>query len=82
MSERTEIEDGGPAFPRPASVGELEDGTEWVSMAQSGMSLRAWLAGQALAGYAGRPYAPVSKEVARLCVAHADAVLRRLNSKG
>jgi len=33
--------DGGPAFPRPSSIGGIE---------QSGMSRRAWLAGMALQG--------------------------------
>ncbi len=40
-----EIDDGGPAFPM--ADGESELSTGWYN---SGMSLRAWLAGQALGG--------------------------------
>ena len=40
MSEQ--IDDGGPAFPRPESQGQ--DG--WWRDAQGGMSLRDWFAGQ------------------------------------
>lgn len=41
--------DGGPAFPIPAS--KYEDHiTEYSVPEQSGMSLRDWFAGQALAG--------------------------------
>ena len=49
-------DDGGPAFPRPASVnrenGTLDDGDE-MEHAQDGPSLRDWFAGQALAGIVG-----------------------------
>ena len=38
------MDDGGPAFPRPRSEGNLE-----VYDAQQGLSLRDWFAGQALA---------------------------------
>ena len=43
--------DGGPAFPRPP-VQVAEDGSLYSTYkhGQSGMSLRDWLAGQALAG--------------------------------
>ena len=37
------MDDGGPAFPRPRSEGNLE-----VYDAQQGLSLRDWFAGQAL----------------------------------
>ena len=39
--------DGGPAFPVPNDVREIDDGTGTI---QAGMSLRDWFAGQALAG--------------------------------
>lgn len=51
MSEK----DGGPAFPRPIS--ETDKGTDYeaiLSMDQSGMSIRDWFAGQALAGVLAR----------------------------
>ena len=45
----TPINDGGPAFPRTKSTGNLSNSTtEIVSV--GGMSLRDWFAGQALAG--------------------------------
>lgn len=45
------INDGGPAFPRTKSTGNLSNSTtEIVSV--GGMSLRDWFAGQALAGLA------------------------------
>lgn len=40
----TKIDDGGPAFPEPVSIGPAGD----VYPAISGMSKRDWLAGQAL----------------------------------
>ncbi len=46
------MHDGGPAFPRPASIdtssGTLPDGDRVVDE-HDGMSLRDWFAGQALA---------------------------------
>jgi hypothetical protein len=51
------INDGGPAFPQPNHFVENSDGrvvARWC-MQDSGMSLRDWFAGQALAGLlAGR----------------------------
>jgi len=47
--------DGGPAFPRPASMMALHD-EPTLHRAFAGMSLRDWFAGQALAGMlAGLP---------------------------
>ena len=39
--------DGGPAFPVPNDVREIDDGTGTI---QAGMTLRDWFAGQALVG--------------------------------
>lgn len=46
------INDGGSAFPRPASIGNnyLTGESGVVVDPQRGMSLRDWFAGQALAG--------------------------------
>lgn len=41
----TKIDNGGAAFPRPYG-----EGPDNYNQAQYGMSLRAWFAGQALAG--------------------------------
>lgn len=48
----TPINDGGPAFPRPASEGHhVHDGEHIHGYGeQSGMTLRDWFAGQALIG--------------------------------
>ena len=43
------INDGGPAFPVP-SVAWKEKGEDRVAIGTRGMTLRTWLAGQALAG--------------------------------
>ena len=40
-------DDGGPAFPTPDSIGP---GGEPIAQGSDGMTLRDWLAGQALAG--------------------------------
>lgn len=62
--------DGGPAFPVAAQ--------DFVSL---GMSLRVWLAGQALAGWAaGRNHSMTESSdhdaVAKACLKYADAVIR------
>lgn len=50
----TPINDGGPAFPRTKSTGNLSNSTtEIVSV--GGMSLRDWFAGQALVGLLTQP---------------------------
>lgn len=43
--------DGGPAFPRPAHFNN--DIANYDNYAQEGMTLRAWLTGQAIAGICG-----------------------------
>ena len=68
--------DGGPAFARPFSMEKYHDGAIDVRIKvelQAGMSLRDWLAGQALAaqGNRGSPLALIAKE----CYALADAMI-------
>jgi hypothetical protein len=66
MSEK--MEDGGPAFPRPDWNGS------WVGPDTfSGLSLRDWFAGQALAGMVG-PWTE-GERAAALCYQIADAML-------
>ena len=48
-------DDGGPAFPRPSTVWNLPDGRQTGTEDQTGMSLRDWFAGQALAGMLADP---------------------------
>lgn len=77
MSEYFEIptrNDGGPAFPRPQAETSIGG-----CMEQDGVSLRDWIAGQALGAIiqaAGIPYAEKdAKEHARIAYANADAML-------
>jgi hypothetical protein len=46
----SKINDGGPAFPRPASQFKLNQSTH-QAFPYNGMTLRDWFAGQALAGF-------------------------------
>jgi hypothetical protein len=48
------INDGGPAFPRPASQFKLNQSTH-QAFPYNGMTLRDWFAGQALAGMLANP---------------------------
>lgn len=70
------VNDGGPAFPMP-HVSNVNNGTmEW---GESGMSLRAWLAGQALTSRGLYGANVREKEVAEECVRIADALIAKLN---
>ena len=71
--------DGGPAYPRVAlDYGTLGSGApDWIVREIPGMSLRAWLAGQALAGKAVQD-AATWDEVGVYAVKAADATLRAL----
>lgn len=71
------VNDGGPAFPNvPSDPGY----SQW----DKGMSLRAWLAGKALAGILANPNVnPLehgNKQVAELSVFFADATLAALET--
>ena len=67
------INDGGPAFPRP-SVYDPEDAI--FCMGQSGMSLRDWFAGQAMAGITSSSgFRPST--AAKEAYAFADAMLEK-----
>lgn len=70
-----QINDGGPAFPRT--------GVDGHTSPQTGMSLRIWLAGQALNGWAaGRNHTMMTfenskhEDVAKACLKYADAIIR------
>lgn len=47
MTDSMKIDQGGPAFPEIGNIGHNSD---WQN--ESGMSLRDWFAGKALAGFA------------------------------
>lgn len=75
--------DGGPAFPIPMTAWDDQLSDNRVVPWSEGMSLRAWLAGQALAGYAAWSPTGVTAEsepraAAKFCVQHADAVIAEL----
>jgi hypothetical protein len=72
------INDGGPAFPRPAAFSNAE---RTACTEQDGMTLRDWFAGQALAGMisAVDPKSEGSqaiKPIAEAAYDFADAMLR------
>lgn len=78
--------DGGPAFPMP--IAGCNDGSVYNTLEQSsgklgGMSLRAYLAGQAIAGTATPGYTtPDHVELVALCaIAIADAIIKQLEAK-
>jgi hypothetical protein len=82
MSNR--IKDGGPAFPR-APIGE---DCERPYGQQEGMSLRDWIAGQALTGMLASPDGPISdgdasspKEIAIVAYRLADAMIAAREGK-
>lgn len=76
--------DGGPAFPVPVELGETLTTEKREIVSIGGMSLRAWLTGQALCGWAagrngdGFCESSAHEIVADACVKYADAVIKRL----
>ena len=78
----SKINDGGSAFPVPLSHrladGQPETAGGYISGAD-GMSLRAWLAGQALAGLMSDPQFQGDRDTAGIvCCRYADGVLKAL----
>lgn len=69
-----DIKNGGPAFPK---------GDKNTVSSSDGMSLRDWLAGQALAGFCARDYLPEppAEVIASWSVQQADAVLDLLRKE-
>lgn len=72
------INDGGPAFPMPSGREPKVDSTTHYN---EGMSLRVWLAGNALQGWAaGRNHSMTESSdhdtVAKACLQYADAIIR------
>jgi len=77
MSEKTkEINDGGNTFPLWTGIG---------CGYKDGMSLRAYFAGQALAGLNANPAPQIADSIARVkavwAVADADALIKELEKK-
>ena len=78
----TPANDGGPAFPRPPfTPGQpLHDSAAdagFAATGHSGMTLRDWFAGQALAGLMAHPTAEfTAKGGAAIAYEFADAMLR------
>ena len=72
--------DGGPAFPRPASedkrAGSIHEG-DYAERAETGMSLRDWFAGQAMAAFLTGDVEgnDTFKTTARISYEQADAMI-------
>ena len=70
------VKDGGPAFPMQGT--NIIDHPNYgmiATDAQSGMSLRDWFAGQALAGYVAHNPESLDVDLARVAYNTADAML-------
>lgn len=74
-------DDGGPMFPQSNAT---TYGDEQNPAVHEGASLRSWLAGMALCGWAagrnnsGETMGSRHEQVAKACVAYADAVIKEL----
>lgn len=79
MEQKNKIDDGGPAFPTGETLDANGDIFDYMVR---GMSLRAWLAGQAMAGYRANPHDNLigadQEKVAEWSVADADAIIAAL----
>lgn len=71
--------DGGPAFPMNPILSYGTDGH--VILAETGMSLRAYFAGQALGSLAKFHNLYSVEDIAKASVAHADALLSELSKR-
>lgn len=80
-----EIKDGGPAFPRTGFELSRHDNSPADCDPQPGMTLRDWLAGQALAGICANPREDYSgttrNEKADEAYRQADAMLASKEAK-
>lgn len=78
MTDNGLTDTGGPAFPRAAFESEniIDDGA-------TGMSLRDWLAGQALAGFLANTNRPTAMTLddASWCFTIADAMIAMRDKK-
>jgi hypothetical protein len=67
-------DDGGPAFPIKGIVAGQK--TRWVSMQKTGLSIRDWMAGQALMGLLANPNCELNQlEMAEAAYVYADNML-------
>lgn len=79
MSDTKQIDDGGPAFPCDVQV-EDNSGSHYEE--HSGLSLRDWFAGQALAGLCSqKPLPETPRQAAKIAYEAADAMLAARNKK-
>lgn len=81
-SRRTAMDDGGPAFPAQLICSDGM-GVERVRESYSGMTLRDWFAGQALAGIRSGGYLMdnrplTSQEAVKLAFEDAEALLEKV----
>lgn len=73
MNTTPQINDGGPAFP--CETYGLRNGKE-TTIPTNGMSLRDWLAGQALTMLADPDFSASPEDTAKLVYRIADAMLK------
>ena len=86
MSDEKKVNDGGPAFPETRWDDKTRQDVQWT-----GMTLRDWFAGQALAGLCSNPkYAEalakadttLGQHVGITAFGAADAMLREREARG
>jgi hypothetical protein len=75
------IDDGGPAFSRPASVRQVRDYPESSRREQNGMSLRDYFAGHACAGLSQIHCGYEVQGIAQRAYAIADAMIAARKAK-
>jgi len=81
MSNQNPVNDGGPAFPVPMVPHDSQGGHTEVRW--QGMSMRAYFAGQALAGMlADSEYSDTIVNMAETAVRCADALIAELEKGG
>lgn len=90
MSDQSQINDGGPAFPVAYHLPGCDREKGCVNECPvaslsgvTGISLRAWFAGKAIQGFMSNPQVPLTadRDVANACVMWADMMIAALKQK-
>jgi len=79
----SELNDGGPAFPRPSGEARDGNGNSFWPPGHPGMTLRDWFAGQALAGMFDFKTAETEEDdyLANIAYKIADAMIAERDGK-